>query len=652
MRTVTCEIGGAGRIVLTGTVFADKDRAKGVGGGRWDREDKCWTFPLTWETCKALRSQFKLRLEIGPKLRRWATEEKKRIVNVKEIGAAPDADLKVIPRMFPEIDRAMASRPYQRSGVAFMSELRVAGNLDEVGLGKTLTALASIVEAGSWRGTHLVIAPKTAVESVWGEEIRRWFASDMLDIGLFTMPEGKENRRRVLDEFLASASPTRILVLNKEMLRIAKAPYCNKCKMWETEITDIEHVMDGHRVVSKVRKCDWPELFDVRWSSVIIDEVHKVLSTGLKSATRKSQVAEGVTSLKFAPDALRFMLTGTPFRGKERNLWGLLDWLDPKRFSSKWRFIDSFFDVEDNGYGKVIGELRPERLADFNELLDRYFLRRTRLDVRADIPVKSRVKHWVKLTGEHRRQYDEFKKMGFAKLEGGTVESLGMLSELTRLRQLSYGCWDVMPVKKNVKMLAGKAIELPSGAPVQLIPTNRSPKLDLLIKLLEERGVTGKKDTEFKLEGGFKYVVASQFTQIVDSVGAELEKIGIKTLKITGKVTGGRRNEVVSSFQNDPNGPRVLLLNTIAGGESITLDRFCDEMFILDETWISDDQTQLEGRIDNRGQDRLAPRQFHYIRTRDTVEEGIEKLNEDQEDIQVTLLDRRRGAQIAKDLMR
>jgi len=624
------------RISLTGTVFADKDRAKLVGGHRWNPSEKCWTYPLDFEVCKALRSAFGVRLEIGPKLRRWASLEKKRLISCKEIGAARDAELVIVSKTNPDINAAMASRPYQRSGAAFMARLKAAGNLDEVGLGKTLTTLAAIVEAGKWRGTHLVIAPKTAIESVWGDEIRHWFANDMENIGLFAMPDGKANRQAMMNQFMASNDPTRILVVNKEMLRVDKKDFCRTCDGWVSEINPVDHDGEYHKVSKRIKKVEWPELFEVEWTSITIDEVHKVLSTGAKSATRKSQTAEGIGMLNFEMDHLRFMITGTPFRGKERNLWGLLNWLDPKRFSSKWRFIDSYFDVQDNGYGKVIGDLRPERIADFNALLDRYFLRRTRMEVKNEMPAKIRQDHWVKLEGRHLAQYSEFLASGYATLENGSVESLGVLSELTRLRQLSYGCWKVNE----------------EGGKQDLMPTSESPKLELLLEMLAERGVTGSKDSDFRLEGGYKYVIATQFKQIVDSVCDELRKRGIATLKITGSVTGKQRADVVRSFNSNPDGPRVLVLNTLAGGESITLDNFCDEMFILDETWIADDQLQLEGRIDNRSQARLVPRTFHYIRTRETVEEGIQMLNQSQEETQRMLLDKRRGVEFAMELIK
>lgn len=127
-----------------------------------------------------------------------------------------------------------------------------------------------------------------------------------------------------------------------------------------------------------------------------------------------------------------------------------------------------------------------------------------------------------------------------------------------------------------------------------------------------------------------------------------MNKIRIPTLRIDGSVTGRRRDDAVANFSSE-GGPRVLLLNTWVAA-SITLDAWCDEMFVLDETFVEDDQVQLRGRIDNRGE-RVAVRVFHYIRTKDTIDQTIAEDNLSQAQMQDQLLDGRRGIEIAQRLL-
>ena len=53
-----------------------KDSAKEVPGARYDSKTRTWRYPLTWAHCVMLRGVFGARLEVGPELSAWATEEK------------------------------------------------------------------------------------------------------------------------------------------------------------------------------------------------------------------------------------------------------------------------------------------------------------------------------------------------------------------------------------------------------------------------------------------------------------------------------------------------------------------------------------------------------------------------------------------------
>jgi SNF2 family DNA or RNA helicase len=187
----------------------------------------------------------------------------------------------------------------------------------------------------------------------------------------------------------------------------------------------------------------------------------------------------------------------------------------------------------------------------------------------------------------------------------------------------------------------------------KLQPTGDSPKMDWIFQFLEERGVTGKDKDDWMPEKGsaYKYVIMSHLTEVVDDIEGQLNKRGIETLKITGAVTGRRREDAVVRFQSDDKRMRVILINTMTGGESIELDAWCDEMVIVDETFVADDQVQGEGRINNRS-GRVSPRTWWYLRTADTIEESIAESNWMQHDLQHKLLDGRRGVKAALHLIR
>ncbi len=76
---VTAEIRD-GRIYID-SQYADRETCKILPGSRWDKELRQWSVPLTWASCKQLRSTFGTRLEIGPVLLEWARNEVETRVN-------------------------------------------------------------------------------------------------------------------------------------------------------------------------------------------------------------------------------------------------------------------------------------------------------------------------------------------------------------------------------------------------------------------------------------------------------------------------------------------------------------------------------------------------------------------------------------------
>lgn len=624
------------------------DEAKKIRGYRWEPEltGKPWSYPVNMATCYSLRETWP-KLQIGPSLWDWATAQKQELRKRREIIAKPDSDLPLLRESHPEFFRAMDARPYQRSGSAFLARTRVAGNLDEPGLGKTAEALAAVIEAGLWEGSHLIICPKTAIWSTWGYEINKWTP----DAEVFCMPDGRPAREKTINRFLDSAAKTKFLVVHPYMLQIKIGQWCTKCKIWlDDPKVDIpgEHYGENHKSKStgpRDKKVEWPELYEVKWDSVIADECDEyLLKLRHVSAKNQPQWAHGMRRIQkvMREDGMRIPMTGTPFRGRESNIFGILHWMDPKTNGSFWKWADQFFEVEEEehrvrGGGqdrhKIIGALREDRRHIFFETLDTQFLRRTRNEVRADLPAIQPVEKWVELEGEHLRQYEEFANKGEVSLESGVLEGMGILSEMTRMRQLSFGVWDIRYRDNQDGFYITPDVR-------------KSPKVQLMCDMLRERGIIGE-----NIAGNNKVIIVSQFTQILLALEKLFQGDGIATLAIHGKVVGKARTAAQHSFQNDPDGPRILLLHTKTGGKSLTLDKYCDEMFILDETWVHDDQVQVMGRINNRGEE-IRPRFYYFLRTKNTVEERIATRNDNQADMQATLLDRRRGKDFAVSLLR
>lgn len=585
---------------------------KSINGRRFVPKDKggpFWTVPLTMTACHALREEFGQALSIGEDLKAWAWREVRRTQELTGLAGADDAELRNVPEAATSLAEAL--HPYQRAGTAFLAHGGLCA--DEPGLGKTLEAIAAVHEAEAQDGPVLVIAPLSSLEVVWGEELGRWQHEPV-----YVLPETKRGREETLEAFRTEVVEPGFsgwLVVHPAFLR----PSWFKCLEHEDDWDDKDVERGWHRHPVPV-----PLIHDVEWNAVIIDECHK---EGLRNP--KSITAVSMNKLKAG---LRIALSGTPMAGKPVQLWGILHWLRPDQFRSKWAWINEWLHTTHNGYGRVFcdgtdedtgrpcgvcdkGILRDRREA-FDKALTPYVLRRTKAEVYKELPPKAYVDRWLPLSGTQERIYREMEADAYARLsEAETVTANGVLAEYTRLKQFASAAWKV-------------------GDDGALEPTGESNKLDYVLDLLRERGITGDEEEE----GDSQVVIFSQFTEMVEMVERELNTRGIETLTITGKVKGKARAAAQREFQSD-GGPRVLVMNLHAGGVAITLDR-ADTVVMLDEWWAPDVMTQAEDRVHRVS--RIHQVTVYYLRSRDTIEERIMDMVDDKGSLDKRIMDDRR----------
>jgi SNF2 family DNA or RNA helicase len=595
-----------------------------IPGANFSSIKKWWSVPLDLETCALLRERFGNRLQIGPALRAWATDEKAQRESLQSVANSHDAELRVVPRVAPVLAGAMASRTYQRAAARFVADARGRDGIrraliaDTVGLGKTAEALASVIESEA-SGPFLVIAPKTAVNTAWTPEIRRWLP----EAETITIPEGRAKRDGILDDLADWVQDSEQedldqtwVVLHPAAIRTSSYWICPVCqehtKFKAGIVTSLNcgHTAKGRQLT---HEHTFPQLFGIAWGAVIFDESDQSLIrlSGTPNLTRRG--AEMLRDL--VPDTgVRIAMSGTPFRSKPHQIWSTLNWLDPIRFSSKWNWIKKYWDL--GGYsGYEIGKFREDREGMLADELSDIMIRRTRADVRADLPSKlyggshlnpgdetSPKGVWLDMDPKQTKAYKQMELEAFAEVEGGEISAVGVLAEMTRLKQFatSYGRMDSR------------------GEFVPELPSN---KYDWLLEFLTENG--------FPTDPSTKVVVVSQFTKVLNLFRAALEKdLTVKRSvpyigMITGEITQVRREGWVERFEDPNSGVNLMLLNTKAGGSAITLDQ-ADLMIFLDETHVDDEQEQAEGRIDNRNPERkIVPRTYYYLRSLGTIEESI-----------------------------
>lgn len=644
--------------------------AKSIGGANFSKKAQAWTYPLSMDHCRALRRAFGRELKVGAALGEWARQQVAAEKALGDLGARTDGvQLQRLPKRYPATYEALASRPYQSVGALYVAQGGAVLVGDTPGLGKTLEAIAGIVESGA-PGPYLIVAPKTSIRSVWEREILRWAP----DASVWVMPEGKAARDAWLTEAVDPYWDLRNtwVVINIEMVRTISWWVCEKrhcldeCELdhdheksterWKvsdrprSQIIDCEH---DPRKVKTFHEHKFPQLFGLEWGAIVADESQRSL---IRTSGTPTQTRNGMRLLRSrgTPETwMRIALSGTPMRGKPERLWGTLNWLRPDIHTGFWGWAAMWYEVFETGYGgRTIGDFLDDRLDDFNKSLGRIMIRRTKAEVSPELPPKQYMDNrtpdeyetltpaiWLEMTPEQSQAYADMLVAGSAEVAGGTLNALGILAELTRLKQFA-SCYGEM-YSKTI-MVDGEPQEAQAFRPI--LPSN---KFEWIVQKLTECSIIDPEDSPTG-----KWIIVSQFTEILEVFGRRLRtEYGLEPLYITGKVTGAKRDAAQELFNDMNSGYNVLLLNTQAGGVSITLDA-ADDMVFIDETHVPDDQEQAEDRNNNRRpEEKVATRRYWYLKSLGTIDEAIARVNLHRDQQQKLVLDGRRGVEYMRSIM-
>lgn len=611
--------------------------------GAYQSTEGHWTVPLSLESCHLLRQKFGRQLDVGMELRRWArgvVENRKRMA---ELAAADDADLEILPDAAPRLTKAMSARTYQRVGARYVADNHATLIADDPGLGKTLIALGGIIEA-QVPGPYLVIAPKTAADSVWRREILRWLPREHRVV---TLPQLRYQRDRKIR--LTHYTDTTWLIIHPEIVMVQAWWLCHECGVKTPEGAkqkrqlDCNHIRDSKKTKTVVDP-NYPKLFEMEWGAIIVDESHESL---IRRKGAPTQRRRGLDLLKLRGDGIRLAMSGTPFDSKPHQLWGTLNWLDPKQYSAFHRWAELYW--QKGGHtGFEIGEFRKDREKMLWDSLAAISLRRTKAEVAKDLPPKmyigspltnadpdSPIGIWLPMDGKQERAYREMELTSTTELTSGRLEAITALAEITRLKQLACAYGDIITHEKNGAIQYKYNPSLPSN------------KFNWTVEALEEWG--------YPYDPLTKVVIVSFYTGILGMFQAGIER-HFKTRSsqplctaITGRTPMNQRRAIIDRFnQRDRHSPQVMLLNVKAGGTAITLDT-ADRMIFISETRIPDQQSQAEDRIHRVSNPRHC--MYYYLRSLDTVDVGTALVNKEMDRATHRLLDVRRGVEYARHVL-
>ena len=294
----------------------------------------------------------------------------------------------------------------------------------------------------------------------------------------------------------------------------------------------------------------------------------------------KNPMTQGARAVKAIQSECRFALTGTPVENRLSELWSIFDYLMPG-------FLYTYDKFKKRYESPIVKDQDEEALGRLQRMTAPFILRRLKSDVLKELPEKLETVIYSKMEKEQQELYTANAWQLKEHLDDGN--KIQILSALTRLRQI---CCDPHLIYENYK--------------------GQSAKLDTCMELI----LSG-------VEAGHKILLFSQFTSMLELIGARMKKEGISYYQLTGETSKEDRLKLVQAFHKDET--PVFLISLKAGGTGLNLTA-ADMVIHYDPWWNVAAQNQATDRAYRIGQEKQVS-VFKLI-TRDTIEENILKLQE------------------------
>jgi SNF2 family DNA or RNA helicase len=357
-----------------------------------------------------------------------------------------------------------------------------------------------------------------------------------------------------------------------------------KGKAFARAVKDKQLVITSYPLVYR----DATTLEDTSWQGVVLDEAQNIKNSSAKQSKAARELKAG----------FRIALTGTPIENRLSELWSILDFLNPGYLGNQ-QFFQRRFAMPIEKFGD------RDSLQTLRSLVQPFILRRlkTDKDIIQDLPEKQEMNIFCGLSAEQATLYQKLVDESLIEIESSEgIKRRGLI--LTLLLRLKQVCNHPAQYLKEKDLGSAK----------------RSGKLLRLQEMLEEA-----------ISEGDRALIFTQFAEWGKLLQPYLEKqLGWETLFLYGSTKKQQREEMVDRFQNDPEGPRILLLSLKAGGTGLNLTR-ANHVFHVDRWWNPAVENQATDRAFRIGQTRNV--QVHKFVCNGTLEERINDIIESKKQL-------------------
>lgn len=530
-----------------------------------------------WEKTRSeMRKKYQPDYEDDPAVPEWQ----------KPHPTEPDAVLNESFRVPGDIFSSLFD--YQKTCVQWLYELhtqKVGGIIgDEMGLGKTvqmISFLAGLHHSNKLNGPVLVVCPATVLKQ-WCAEFQKWWPAFRTVI-LHSIGEGMNGKKKVKrDEF---GDPIEDLDmgddLDDDLQDYDKIKTLGKT-VHNKGVEDLVNriVKDGHIIITTYAgvRIYSQYLLPVKWGYVVLDEGHKIRNPDSIITITCKQLR--------TPN--RIILSGTPIQNNLVELWSLFDFAFPGKLGTLPVFQRQFcIPINLGGYANATNvqvQAAYKCAVLLKDLISPYMLRRVKADVARDLPKKSEMVLFCKLTPEQRELYQTF-------LSSSDMERIlkGKRNALFGIGALRKICNHPNLVDMSIR---GKRNQ--QGKSVEEL-CSKSGKMQVVVELLK-----------LWVNEGRKILLFTQTRQMLDILEDLLNAMNREQnhlypyMRMDGTTAISRRQLLVDTFNNDPD-YNVFLLTTRVGGLGVNLTG-ASRVIIYDPDWNPSTDMQARERAWRLGQ--------------------------------------------------
>uniref|UniRef100_F6Q8C2 Chromodomain helicase DNA binding protein 1 n=1 Tax=Monodelphis domestica TaxID=13616 RepID=F6Q8C2_MONDO len=422
-------------------------------------------------------------------------------------------------------------RDYQLNGLNWLAHSWCKGNscilADEMGLGKTIQTISFLnylFHEHQLYGPFLLVVPLSTLTS-WQREIQTWAPQMNAVVYL-----GDINSRN--------------MIRTHEWMHL------------QTKRLKFNILLTTYEILLK----DKAFLGGLNWAFIGVDEAHRLKNDD--SLLYK-------TLIDFKSNH-RLLITGTPLQNSLKELWSLLHFIMPEKFSSWEDFEEEHGKGREYGYASLHKELEP------------FLLRRVKKDVEKSLPAKVEQILRMEMSALQKQYYKWILTRNYKALSKGSKGSTsGFLNIMMELKKCCNHCYLIKPPDTSEFYNKQEALQ-------HLIRS--SGKLILLDKLL----------IRLK-ERGNRVLIFSQMVRMLDILAEYLKYRQFPFQRLDGSIKGELRKQALDHFNAEGSEDFCFLLSTRAGGLGINLAS-ADTVVIFDSDWNPQNDLQAQARAHRIGQ--------------------------------------------------